>query len=89
MLAVLRYTDCMGDEKRVFYDLAESDVEIVKVTVREAVHPRITIRVSDVTELNKLLLTLNTHTIYGVLVIKTKIENKGLVTRIASLFSKN
>lgn len=73
MKAVLRYTDCLGDEKNVFETLGELNVTIIKtIPDRISIYPKIIIKVANYLELNQILTILNRNTIYGVRFIKIK-----------------
>lgn len=72
MRAILRYTNCLQDGKRVFYVLAGQHIEIIKTKVRPFnIYPEITVLVEDHSQLNKLLKELNQVCNYEVCLVKT------------------
>lgn len=80
MKAVLQYTDCMCDGKRVFGILYTLNVKILKTKKdKYSIYPKITIKVKDELELYNILEEINSNTIYGVRLLKVK---KSLFERI-------
>ena len=72
MRAILKYTDCLQDDKNVFRVLAENDVEILRTRQRAySIYPEITILVANRKVLNKLLDKLNRRCTYEVQFVKT------------------
>ena len=72
MRAILKYTDCLQDDKNVFRVLAENDVEILRTRQRAySIYSEITILVANRKELNKLLDKLNRRCTYEVQFVKT------------------
>ena len=69
--AVIRYTDCLGDERKVNYYLSNSNAKIIK-TKRQSICPRVTIIVDTMKELNEIVSVLNRESIYGVSVVKAR-----------------
>lgn len=71
--AVLRYTDCMDDKRRVNYYLSESNVIIIKTREPSGtIYHKVTILVESMTKLNEIMSLLNNKTLYGVTLVKVK-----------------
>lgn len=75
MKAVLKYTDCLQDGRKVFNILAIRNIEILKTRQDSSCYPQITIRVKDNNELNQLIAELNKKCSYEVRVVKVKTDN--------------
>lgn len=69
---ILKYTDCLQDERNVFNTLAIRNVEILKTRQGFSIYPKITIRIKNNDELNQLLSALNRNCTYEVIVVKVK-----------------
>lgn len=74
MRAVLRYTDCMQDGRKVFLALTQSNIKILK-TEQHGICPEITIFVEDRQKLNELVAVLNKHCCYEVSIVRTEASN--------------
>lgn len=85
MKAVLKYTDCLQDGRRVFNTLAINNVEVLKTKQGCSIYPQITIRIKDMSELNQLVSALNRSCIYEVRIVKVKSENS-LIEKIKRIF---
>lgn len=85
MKAVLKYTDCLQDGRKVFNTLAINNTEIIKTKQGCSIYPQITIRVKDMSELNQLVSALNRNCTYEVRVVKVKSENS-LIEKIKRIF---
>lgn len=85
MKAVLKYTDCLQDGRKVFNTLAVRNVEILKTKQGCSIYPQITIRIKDTNELNQLVSALNKNCNYEVRVVKVKSES-GLIEKIKRIF---
>ena len=86
MKVILQYTDCMSDDKNVFGVLARNNVEVIGTKQKRfSIYPLITIRVKDTNTLNKILEQLNEKSIYGVRIVKVKL-NKSFIERLKMLF---
>lgn len=73
----LQYTDCMLDGKTIFRILAEHNATIIKTKHKScSTHTRVIILVDDIRSLNELLSDLNSQSIYGATVVKTKAEKE-------------
>lgn len=72
--AILRYIDYMQDGKSVFSVLAKNNVEILKTKhgLMWNMHPEITIKVTDLSVLNKIVYEINSISTYEVSIKKTK-----------------
>lgn len=85
MIAVLRYTNCLNDERIVFAILANKNIEILQTKQGCSIFPQVTIKVKDVTELNSILYHLNKSSDYGVRLVKTK-DKPSFFERLRGLF---
>ena len=86
MKVILKYTDCLNDGKNVFSTLAIKNVEILKTERKKyCIYPKITIRVKDINELNKLIYVLNTTCTYEVSVVKV-ISEDSFIEKIKRIF---
>ncbi len=65
MRAVLEYTDCLQDGRKVYLTLSKKKIEILK-SKRVGNHPIITVLVYSRAELSELLNELNKSCTYGV-----------------------
>ena len=72
--AVLKYTNCSQDGRKVFRILASHKVEILHTWSFLTMYPRVTIRIKDYDELNDILYDLNKQSSYEVRVVKVKKE---------------
>lgn len=68
--AVLRYTDCLQDGRKVYSVLTNNKVFIVGTKCSWSMHPRITILLKDYDHLNSLLYVLNNTCTYEVCLLK-------------------
>ena len=68
--AVLRYTDCLQDGKKVYSVLTNNKVAIVGTKRSWSMYPRIVILVKDYDYLSSLLYALNSVCHYEVRLIK-------------------
>ena len=73
---VLKYTDCLQDERNVFRVLAAHKVEILHTWSFLTMYPRVTIRIKDYDKLNDILYDLNKQSSYEVRVVKVKKEKQ-------------
>lgn len=86
MKVILKYTDCMYDDKNVFKVLARNNVEVIKTEQKKfSIYPLITIRVKDTDTLNKILEQLNEKSVYGVRIAKVK-SDKSIIEKLKMLF---
>ena len=86
MKVILQYTDCMSDDKNVFWVLARNNVEVIGTKQKQySIYPLITIRVKDTDTLNKILEQLNEKSVYGVRIVKVK-SDKSFVERLKMMF---
>ena len=74
MRAVLRYTDCMQDGRKVFLALAKMGIRVLE-TKKCGIHPEITVFVENREKLNKLIALLNQNCTYEVSIVKTRDSN--------------
>lgn len=85
MKVILRYTNCMSDDKNVFGVLARNNVEVIGTKQKQySIYPLITIRVKDTNTLNKILEQLNEKSVYGVRIVKVKLD-KSFIDRLKML----
>lgn len=70
----LKYTDCMLDGKTIFRILAEHNVIILKTKYNAySTDQKVMILVDGISSLNALLSDLNSKSLYGATVVKTKV----------------
>lgn len=79
MKAVLKYTDCLHDGKRVSSVLYENNIQILRIRQGKSIYPQVTIHVNDYNELNMLIQKLNDVCLYGVEVVKVNTINYSLI----------
>jgi hypothetical protein len=68
--AVLRYTDCLQDGRKVFAVLTNNKVTVVGTKYNWSMYPRVIVLVKDYDHLSCLLHELNTSCIYEVRLVK-------------------
>ena len=68
--AVLRYTDCLQDGKKVYSVITNNKIAIVGTKRSWSMYPRIVILVKDYDHLSRLLYALNSVCHYEVRLIK-------------------
>lgn len=68
--AVLRYTDCLQDGRKVYSVLTNNKVTIVGTKRSWSMYPRIVVLVKDYDHLSCLLHELNASCTYAVLLVK-------------------
>lgn len=68
--AVLRYTDCLQDGKKVYSVITNNKIAIVGTKRSWSMYPRIVILVKDYDHLSSLLYALNSVCQYEVRLIK-------------------
>lgn len=68
--AVLRYTDCLQDGRKVFAVLTNNKATVVGTKRNWSAHPRVVVLVKDYDHLSCLLHELNTSCNYEVRLVK-------------------
>ena len=68
--AILRYTDCLQDGKKVFTILAHNKITVVGTKSNWSVYPKVVVLVKDYDHLSCLLHELNTSCAYEVRLVK-------------------
>ena len=68
--AVLRYTDCLQDGRKVYTVLTNNKVTIVGTKRSWSMYPRITIKVKNYDQLSSILHELNAACSYEVRLLK-------------------
>ena len=68
--AVLRYTDCLQDGRKVYSVLTNNKIPIVGTKQGWSMYPRITVLLKDYDQLNNVLYALNHTCTYEVRLIK-------------------
>ena len=68
--AILRYTDCLQDGKKVYTALPNNKVTIVGTQRSWSMYPRVVILIKDYDHLSCLLHELNTSCAYEVRLVK-------------------
>lgn len=68
--AILRYTDCLQDGKKVYTALTNNKVTIVDTQRGWSMYPRVVILIKDYDHLSCLLHELNTSCAYEVRLVK-------------------
>ena len=79
MKAILKYTDCLHDGKRVSSVLYENNIQILRIRPGKSIYPQVTIHVNDYDELNMLIQKLNDACLYGVEVVKVNTINYSVI----------
>lgn len=79
MKAILKYTDCLHDGKRVSSVLYENNIQILRIRPGKSIYPQVTIHVNDYDELNMLIQKLNDVCLYGVEVVKVNTINYSVI----------
>ena len=79
MKAILKYTDCLHDGKRVSSVLYENNIEILRIRPGKSIYPQVTIHINDDDELNMLIQKLNDACLYGVEVVKVNTINYSVI----------
>lgn len=79
MKAVLKYTDCLHDGKRVSSVLYENNIQILRIRPGKSIYPQVIIHVNDYDELNMLIQKLNNACLYGVEVVKVNTINYSVI----------
>lgn len=69
--AVLRYTDCLQDGRKVFFILAQKNIKVLK-TKQDYTYPEITIFIENWQKLNELVAVLNKICLYEVRIVETR-----------------
>lgn len=86
MKAILSFTDCMNDSKKVFGVLTANNIQILKTKHKpDSIHPYVAIRVANLNELKDVLYELNQQTLYGVEMVRFASE-RSLAERIKRFF---
>ena len=88
MRAVLRYTDCMQDGRKVFLALAKMGIRVLE-TKKCGIHPEITVFVENREKLNKLIALLNQNCTYEVSIVKTRTSATFAAIMILALILRN
>lgn len=68
--AILRYTDCLQDGKKVFTILASNKITVVGTKSNWSMYPKVVVLVKDYDHLSCLLHELNTSCTYEVRLVK-------------------
>ena len=79
MKAILKYTDCLHDGKRVSSVLYENNIQILRIRPGKSIYPQVTIHVNDYDELNMLIQKLNDVCLYGVEVVEVNTINYSVI----------
>lgn len=73
MIATIKYTDCMKDQRIVFGVLAQLKANIIKTDNKPyTIYHKITLYVEDIDEINTIISVLNKNTTYGVVLLNCK-----------------
>lgn len=85
MIATIKYTDCMQDQRIVFGVLAQLKANIIKTDNKQyTIYHNITLYVEDMDEINTIMSILNKNTTYGVVLLNCR---KTFKEKIKELFS--
>ncbi len=68
--AILRYTDCLQDGRKVFTVLTNNKITVVGTKYNWSMYPRVVVLVKDYDHLSSLLHELNTSCTYEVRLVK-------------------
>lgn len=82
MKAILKYTDCLHDGKRVSSVLYENNIQILRIRPGKSIYPQVTIHVNDYDELNMLIQKLNDACLY------TRVQNRFLEEAVKAVIQK-
>ena len=73
MIATIKYTDCMKDQRIVFGVLAQLKANIIKTDNKPyTIYHNITLYVEDMDEINTIMSILNKNTTYGVVLLNCR-----------------
>lgn len=86
MIATIKYTDCMKDQRIVFGVLAQLKANIIKTDNKPyTIYHNITLYVEDMDEINTIMSILNKNTTYGVVLLNCR---KTFKEKIKELFKE-
>lgn len=68
--AILRYTDCLQDGRKVFAILTNNKITVLGTKYNWSMYPRVVVLVKDYNHLSNLLHELNTSCTYEVRLVK-------------------
>ena len=90
MIATIKYTDCMKDQRIVFGVLAQLKANIIKTDNKPyTIYHNITLYVEDMDEINTIMSILNKNTTYGVVLLNCRKTFKEKIKELFSYEQKN